>query len=384
VDPAACTRDQQFDCLVELAGLQARVDARIECFLAAVHDPKDDKEWAREEVACALRWSPDYAKTRLLQATHVTENLPRLLALLEAGQISDAHVQAACDVTYHLDADVIANVEAAVLERAADQTVTQFRASLRRAIARFDVRKAEERYEDAKAERLVHCVPQPDGMAGMWSTHTAADAEAMYARLTELAKNVQDDRTMDQKRADTLRDLVLGRTTAGTPARGARIQILMPQATADGSSDRPGELAGYGPIPAAQCRELLADPSTCIEKVTVDTDGHVIPEPGIDAHPERRFPSAAQWRWVLSEHPTCRFPGCNRRAVRCDCDHIVPYNGRNTVIANLEPLCLRHHHCKHDAGWQVFRDVNGVTWWVSPATGRRYAKPRDESPAADP
>ena len=43
----------------------------------------------------------------------------------------------------------------------------------------------------------------------------------------------------------------------------------------------------------------------------------------------------------------------------------------------------RHHHCKHDAGWQVSRDANGVTWWISP-TKRRYAKPRDESPAADP
>jgi hypothetical protein len=113
---------------------------------------------------------------------------------------------------------------------------------------------------------------------------------------------------MDQKRADTLRDLVLGRTAAGTPARGLRVQLLVPQATAEGTSDAPGELAGYGPIPASQCRELLADPSTCVDRVTVDRHGHVIPEPGIDDHPDRRFPSAAQWRWVRAEHPTCRFP----------------------------------------------------------------------------
>jgi len=188
---------------------------------------------------------------------------------------------------------------------------------------------------------------------------------------------------MDQRRADTLRDLVLGRTAAGTPARGLRVQLLVPQATADGSSDAPGELAGYGPIPASQCRDLLADPSTCVERVSVDRDGHVIPEPGIDDHPDRRFPSAAQWRWVRAEHPTCRFPGCNRRAIGCECDHLVPYDGHNTVIDNLEPVCLRHHHCKHDAGWQVSRDANGVTWWISP-TKRRYRKPRDESPAADP
>ena len=382
-DPAGLTRDQQFDGLEELIRLRARTDARIERFLASVHDPADEMEWAREEVACALRWSPDYAKARLMQATHLTEKLPRLLALHEAGKISDAHVAAATGLTYGVAAAVIAKVEDRVLDRAPEQTVTQFRASVRRAIARFDVRTVEQRYAEATAERLVQCVPQPDGMAGLWSTHTAADAEAMYARLTELARTLPDARSMDQKRADTLRDLVLGRTTTG-PARGIRAQVLMTQATADGTSDAPGELAGYGPIPAAQCREILADPSIRIDRLRVDADGHIIPEPGIDDRPERRFPSAAQERWLVSEHPTCRFPGCNRRAIRCEADHIVPFNGHNTVISNLEPLCLRHHHCKHDAGWQVTRDANGVTWWTSPTTRRRYMKPRDESPTADP
>jgi hypothetical protein len=188
---------------------------------------------------------------------------------------------------------------------------------------------------------------------------------------------------MDQRRADSLRDLVLGRTKVGTPARGMRVQVLVRQDTADGSSDLPGELAGYGPIPASQVREIMADQSTRVDRVLVDSAGRVIPECGIDDHPESRFPSAAQWRWVTAQHPTCRFPGCNRRAIRCECDHIDPYNGHNTVIANLEPVCLRHHHCKDDAGWQVYRDDNGTTWWTSPS-GRRYGKPIDESPAADP
>jgi hypothetical protein len=162
-----------------------------------------------------------------------------------------------------------------------------------------------------------------------------------------------------------------------------RVQVLVREDTADGSSDLPGELAGYGPIPASQCREIMADPSTRIDRVLVDSTDRVIPECGIDDHPERRFPSAAQWRWVTAQHPTCRFPACNRRAINCECDHIVPYNGRNTVIANLEPVCLRHHHCKHEGGWAVWRDSAGTTWWTSP-TGRRYGKPIDESPAADP
>ncbi len=94
-DPAGLSRDQRFDCLEELTRLEARVQARREAFLASIHDPSDEKEWAREDVACALRWSPDYAKTRLMQATHLVERLPRLFALYEAGRISDAHVRVA-------------------------------------------------------------------------------------------------------------------------------------------------------------------------------------------------------------------------------------------------------------------------------------------------
>ncbi len=143
------------------------------------------------------------------------------------------------ELTSHLDPAVIAKVEERVLERAAEQTVTRFRASLRRVIARLDTRKEEERHVEATAERLVHCNPLPDGMAGLWSTHTAADGEAMFARLTAMAKKVDDDRSMDQKRADTLRDLVLGRTHAGTPARGIRVQVLVREDTATGRAIYP-------------------------------------------------------------------------------------------------------------------------------------------------
>ena len=187
----------------------ARAQACRERFLAAIHDPSDDKEWAREEVACALR----------------------------------------------------------------------------RVISRLDTRKAEERHAEAKAERLRHCVPLPDGMAGIWSTHTAADAEAMFAQLAEAARKIDDGRTMDKRRADTLRDLVLGRMKAGTPARGMRVQVLVRQDTADGSSDLPGEPAGYGPIPASQVREIMADQSSRIDRVLVASAGRVIPECGIDDRP---------------------------------------------------------------------------------------------------
>jgi hypothetical protein len=229
----------------------------------------------------------------------LTRKLPKLLALHEAGRISDAHVRVATDLTYQLDAAVIGKVEARVLERAPEQTVTQFRASLQRVISRLDARRAEERHVEAKA--------------------------------------------------DALRDLVLLVTGLSRQARSARSWPTSPPgSTGCWSIQR----AGWSPSAAS---------------TTIPNAG---PVRGAMALGDR----------AASDLP---LPGGNRRAIRCECDHIVPYNGRNTVIANLEPVCLRHHHCKHDAGWHVYRDDNSTTWWTSP-TGRRYGKPIDESPAADP
>lgn len=50
-----------------------------------------------------------------------------------------------------------------------------------------------------------------------------------------------------------------------------------------------------------------------------------------------------------------------------------------TEADNLQPLCHRHHHLKHEAGWDVRRASDGTTIWISP-TGRRHEKP----PAAYP
>ena len=108
----------------------------------------------------------------------------------------------------------------------------------------------------------------------------------------------------------------------------------------------------------------------------------MIPDRDVDDAPSRYRPSARLWRHVVTQHRTCRFPGCTRRASRAELDHIVAYDGTNTVEANLHPLCTRHHHCKHEGGWTVRRRPDGTTEWTSP-TGRKYEKPPDDWPDTD-
>ncbi|MDQ6851276.1 MAG: HNH endonuclease, partial [Actinomycetota bacterium] len=62
-------------------------------------------------------------------------------------------------------------------------------------------------------------------------------------------------------------------------------------------------------------------------------------------------------------------------------DHITAWeDGGTTNPANLHPLCPRHHHAKHQAGWHVQRDDDTSATERTSPTGRRYQKPPDPYP----
>jgi hypothetical protein len=202
-------------------------------------------------------------------------------------------------------------------------------------------------------------------MAGIWSVHTALDAEAILARVRAANARRDDGRLAGERRAEALRDLVLGNQQTDN-TRGPAVQLVVPIDVALGVSDMPGELVGYGPIPASVCREAVCDPMVTIRRLVIGPLGELR-----DCATSYR-PSKALTDRIVGRDRTCRFPHCNRKAEGCELDHITPFNGRNTTEANLHALCRRHHHLKHEAGWRV-RRREGTTEWTSP-TGRHYVK----------
>jgi hypothetical protein len=58
----------------------------------------------------------------------------------------------------------------------------------------------------------------------------------------------------------------------------------------------------------------------------------------LSAEPGYR-PSIASQRFVRSRDLTCRFPGCDEPAERCDLDHTIPYPMGRTHPSNLKCLC---------------------------------------------
>ena len=91
----------------------------------------------------------------------------------------------------------------------------------------------------------------------------------------------------------------------------------------------------------------------------------------LDRASRQRLATFVQRLMLRSMHDTCVVPGCDIPFDDCEVHHLARFNGRNTRIANLAPLCSKHHHDVHDRGWQITLDADrqvtirfpdGTTW----------------------
>ncbi len=364
--------------LAALRRQRAELDARETCLLAVLAaeplpgidgDPATDKEWVREDVACALRIPPATAGGRLHTATELATRLPATLASMRRGEIGLPYAQRLVDAVCFLPDEAATEVEKQVLGRAAGQTVAQFAASVRRAVLAADPRAADEQHRDALTERRVMFTPLDNGMSELWALLPADTAAALQTRIQQLADGWKhlDERTADQRRADALTALTLGQPGSGT---GPAVNVTVALSTLLGLDQQPGELDGHGPIPPALARAIAADPTGTWRRLVTDTHGQLL-----DYGRRTYRPPANLDRHIRARDHTCTFIGCRRAAQRCELDHITDWqDGGTTSAANLQTLCPRHHHLKHDTRWTVRRRPDGTTRWRAP-TGRVYERP---------
>ena len=74
----------------------------------------------------------------------------------------------------------------------------------------------------------------------------------------------------------------------------------------------------------------------------------------LDIGRSQRLASAAQRRALEATHDTCAFDGCAVAFHACQIHHIEYWeNGGPTDMANMVPLCSKHHHAAHEGGWTL-------------------------------
>ncbi|MGH3938949.1 MAG: DUF222 domain-containing protein [Pseudonocardiaceae bacterium] len=400
-------------------------------------------ESAVAEVGLMLRVSARTAARRVGDAWSLCARLPATLTALESGRITLAKARVVDGETLNLSPEHTALVEQKVLAKAPDQTPGQLRAATRRAVLSTDPAAARERAERARRERGVRMWPEPDGMATLSAYLPAADAVGVFAVLDEYARRAGfagDKRTLEARRGDALVDLVLNPTgfcsegtraardhhtprsgdtesttaTSSPPAAsdtqasgdarddlstadvsgsagcrcacgrcrrggGVDVRVTVPYTALLGADELPGELAGYGPIPAAVARDLAAG-GTWRRVLTDPASGRPL-----DYGTTRYRPPARLAGLVITRDQTCQFPGCRIPAHLCDLDHSIPYDPETgagpTSEINIGPKCRRHHQVKQTPGWSVVQHRDGCTTWTTPSGHVYRSQP---PPLSDP
>lgn len=346
-------------------------------------------EFAADEIAAKLRISRRAADLKLAIALDLADRLPATRRALLEGRIDLSKARAIAEHTANLtEAERRRTVEERVLRRAGSQTTSELRRSLLRAVASVDSEAVIKRHAKAKAERSLALYPLPDGMAEITAVLPADDATLVFNAVETFARcsDATDPRDIEARRADALVDLCRsalapaehaeGRSSGrrrrlrGHRRGGPHIQITVAATTLLGFDDLPGELAGYGPIPAEMARQIAGDPDSTWRRILTDPVSGVLLDYGTTVY----RPPPALARHVIARDQVCCFPGCRQPAEYCDLDHRNPYPDGTTSESNLGSLCRHHHRAKTEGGWSWRRARDGTITWSAP-TGHEYEEP---------
>ena len=191
----------------------------------------------------------------------------------------------------------------------------------------------------------------PSSATGTWSLLSANNkrADALTAILSQALASIVND--------------------VRPHRRPVTVNVTIDLPTLLGLAENPGQLSGYGAIPASVARELASD-ATWKRFITDPQTGNLL-----DYGREKYEPPQALVDFLLARDRTCRFPGCRQPATRSDIDHAQSWEtGGETKPENLGLLCRRHHRLKTHGRWALVSNADGSCNWTSPS-GKNYFVP---------
>lgn len=307
------------------------------------------------EVALARRDSPARGGRHLGFARALVNEMPHTLAALETGALSEwratiAVRESAClDVEdrRRLDAELCSDVTR--LDGMGDAAI----AAAARAIAyRLDPHSVVDRAARAQEDRTVTIRPAPDTMTYVTALLPVAQGVSIYAALKREADVCCDGRSRGQVMADTLVERVTGRP-ADQPVPVSVNVVISDQALV-GVEDATAVIAGYGSVPSALARNLIADAVADQRSHATLRRLYATPATGALVALESRarvFPKGlADFIGVRDQR--CRTPYCD--APIRHRDHAKPHRkGGTTSAVNGLGLCERCNYVKESDGWLV-------------------------------
>ncbi|OBB12911.1 hypothetical protein A5761_21795 [Mycolicibacterium setense] len=135
------------------------------------------------------------------------------------------------------------------------------------------------------------------------------------------------------------------------------------------ASEPPGSTEATGSASSTELSEPTEPSGSTEATEPVDASG---PSQPADLGEPGYRPSAALSEFIRWRDLTCRFPGCDAPAQRCDIDHSVPYPLGPTHPSNNKLYCRAHHLLKtFSTGWTDRQLPDGTVEFTAP-TGHTY------------
>ncbi|WP_072801898.1 HNH endonuclease [Rhodococcoides yunnanense] len=341
------------------------------------------------QIALARKESPHRGGHLLGQARILTEDMPHTLNLLRTGHLNEWRTsliikEIICldrDDRRHIDEQLCADPE--TLRGLGDTAVRGKAYTL--AVER-DCAAIVERARKAPNQRCVTSRPAPDSMAYLTALLPMKDAVAVHATLSRDADTIIcTEDVVERSKNQIMADLLLERCTGVSAASASPVEVVIvisdESLLAGGTA--PAHVKGYGPIPAAIARDIIAH-SVTSEAVTTLRKLYSTPVTGAITAMEstaRAFPKSLA-RLIDLRDRWCRTPYCNA-PIRHH-DHITPHHaGGPTSAHNGAGLCEACNYTKETPGWSSRSDNPPGTlhsFELITPTGHRYRSTADRTP----
>jgi hypothetical protein len=391
--------------------------------------------WCAVEFAPVLRLSQDSAYRRVDVAIEVHDGLPVVWAAMNRGEFSGLHGRVFRDELAVLDdRDVAAAVAAKLVGAASGYTPSQLAKALRLEILKVDPEAAARRFRRKRRTRSVSAEMLDESIGILRAYLTMDELAAVMAVVDAYARLAApgDTRTLDERRASVLVDLVTGgmphnqgddepdpqdpttqptgvdETTATDEEILAALEKRLVDENAEpapqpgpcrcgGRRERRDPFAGspFGVRPRVGCNvKVIIGAGTLLglddQPAYIAGFGHVPAEIGrklaadgtwramladldsgalLDAGRHRYRPSALLREFVQTRDQTCDHAGCERPIMQLD--HVIPFPDGDTTGENLRGKCFFHHFWKTHSGCLVELAPDGTCTWTMPS-GRRY------------
>jgi hypothetical protein len=343
IDPRTLESGARIDYLSALERQSAWLQAAMQRAIVAVagEEPSvgegiffgvDDAE--REDISTALRMSPNSAQIRIDVARTLVNHLPNTCSALASGEISPAHAtviarETASAIRDGLPPFAIYEIESKALAHAEFHTPAQVANKVRTVLATVAPANFESVVDKARDTRRVSCYRENDGMSTVVAILPAEDAQIVMKAIeafiirserSEKAREVsetraeKDPRSADMKRADALTDMASQSLAAMSEdllahRRPITVNVTIDLPTLLGLAENPGQLAGYGAIPASVARTLASDGKW--RRFITDPQSGAL----LDYGRETYLPPQQLVDFLIARDRTCRFLDVDSRHI---------------------------------------------------------------------